>query len=62
MNYLFICHDMAIVRHFAHRVAVMREGRVAVEASASGSYGLMKSSAHGIQAHVQYEPKATTSA
>ncbi len=28
MSYLFICHDTAIMRHFADRVAVMREGRI----------------------------------
>ncbi|QLH26345.1 dipeptide/oligopeptide/nickel ABC transporter ATP-binding protein [Streptomyces sp. Rer75] len=28
LAYLFICHDLALVRHFAHRVAVMRQGRI----------------------------------
>lgn len=28
LGYLFICHDRAVVRHFADRVAEMREGRV----------------------------------
>lgn len=28
LGYLFICHDLALVRHFAHRVAVLRAGRI----------------------------------
>ncbi|WP_159945042.1 MULTISPECIES: ATP-binding cassette domain-containing protein [unclassified Nocardiopsis] len=28
LGYLLICHDLALVRHVAHRVAVMRRGRV----------------------------------
>ncbi|MFI0776330.1 ATP-binding cassette domain-containing protein [Streptomyces sp. NPDC021212] len=28
LAYLFICHDLALVRHLAHRVAVMRRGRI----------------------------------
>ncbi|MGA5205962.1 ATP-binding cassette domain-containing protein [Streptomyces variegatus] len=28
LGYLFICHDRAVVRHFADRVIEMREGRV----------------------------------
>ncbi|MEV0174067.1 dipeptide/oligopeptide/nickel ABC transporter ATP-binding protein [Streptomyces sp. NPDC050803] len=28
LGYLFICHDRAVVRHFADRVLEMREGRV----------------------------------
>ncbi|MFP3990486.1 ATP-binding cassette domain-containing protein [Streptomyces sp. E11-3] len=28
LGYLFICHDMALVRHAAHRVAVMSDGRI----------------------------------
>ncbi|MBC9723495.1 dipeptide/oligopeptide/nickel ABC transporter ATP-binding protein [Streptomyces sp. TRM68367] len=28
LGYLFICHDRAVVRHFADRVAEMRDGRV----------------------------------
>lgn len=28
LGYLFICHDMALVRHFCDRVAEMREGRI----------------------------------
>ncbi|MDQ1016058.1 ATP-binding cassette domain-containing protein [Streptomyces afghaniensis] len=30
LGYLFICHDRAVVRHFADRVVEMREGRVSV--------------------------------
>ncbi|GAA2643051.1 dipeptide/oligopeptide/nickel ABC transporter ATP-binding protein [Streptomyces vastus] len=28
LGYLFICHDMALVRHFCDRVAKMRDGRI----------------------------------
>jgi oligopeptide transport system ATP-binding protein len=28
LGYLFICHDMGLVRHFCDRVAEMREGRI----------------------------------
>jgi oligopeptide transport system ATP-binding protein len=28
LGYLFICHDMALVRHFCDRVAEMRDGRI----------------------------------
>ncbi|MCY9783960.1 ATP-binding cassette domain-containing protein [Nocardiopsis sp. EMB25] len=28
VGYLFICHDLALVRHLAHRVAVMHGGRI----------------------------------
>ncbi|MGW0930611.1 ATP-binding cassette domain-containing protein [Streptomyces sp. NPDC002644] len=28
LGYLFICHDLAVVRHFAHRVATLRDGRI----------------------------------
>ena len=28
LGYLFICHDRAVVRHFADRVIEMRDGRI----------------------------------
>ncbi|MDE3724602.1 ATP-binding cassette domain-containing protein [Nocardiopsis sp. N85] len=28
LGYLFICHDLPLARHIAHRVAVMRQGRI----------------------------------
>ncbi|MER5290616.1 dipeptide/oligopeptide/nickel ABC transporter ATP-binding protein [Streptomyces pharetrae] len=31
LGYLFICHDRAVVRHFADRVVELREGRVTSE-------------------------------
>ncbi|GAA1469173.1 ATP-binding cassette domain-containing protein [Nocardiopsis exhalans] len=34
LGYLFICHDLALVRHLAHRVAVMRQGRIVETGSA----------------------------
>ncbi|MBB1251798.1 ATP-binding cassette domain-containing protein [Streptomyces alkaliterrae] len=34
LAYLFICHDTAVVRHFAHRVAVLSDGRIIRTASA----------------------------
>lgn len=38
LSYLFICHDMAVVRHFAHRVAVMRDGQVVETAPTTDLY------------------------
>lgn len=38
LSYLFICHDMAVVRHFAHRVAVMRGGRIVETAPTTTLY------------------------
>ncbi|MFC7303876.1 nickel ABC transporter ATP-binding protein NikE [Streptomyces monticola] len=35
LAYLFITHDMALVRGFAHRVAVLREGRIVEELEAA---------------------------
>jgi peptide/nickel transport system ATP-binding protein len=34
MAYLFVSHDMAVVRRLAHRVIVLRAGRVVEEAAA----------------------------
>ncbi|MBB1243297.1 ABC transporter ATP-binding protein [Streptomyces durbertensis] len=38
LAYLFICHDMAVVRHFAHRVAVLSSGRIARTTTARALY------------------------
>jgi ABC-type glutathione transport system ATPase component len=39
LAYLLICHDLALVRHMAHRVAVMQAGRIVETASAHTLYG-----------------------
>lgn len=38
LAYLFICHDLPLVRHFAHRVAVMHHGRIVESAPAHTLY------------------------
>lgn len=39
LAYLFICHDLALVRHLAHRFAVMRHGLVVETGPARLLYG-----------------------
>ncbi len=39
MTYMFIAHDLAVVRHLAHRVVVMYLGRVMEEADRDQLYG-----------------------
>ncbi|MFJ8647784.1 ATP-binding cassette domain-containing protein [Streptomyces sp. NPDC093546] len=38
LAYLLICHDLAVVRHFAHRVAVLHDGRIVETVPASDLY------------------------
>jgi oligopeptide transport system ATP-binding protein len=38
LAYLFICHDLPLVRHFAHRVAVMDNARIVETVPASALY------------------------
>jgi ABC-type glutathione transport system ATPase component len=38
LAYLLICHDLALVRHVAHRVAVMHRGRIVESAPAADLY------------------------
>jgi ABC-type glutathione transport system ATPase component len=39
LSYLFIGHDLALVYHISHRVAVMRQGRIVELGSADQVYG-----------------------
>lgn len=39
VSYLFISHDLAVVRHLSHRIVVLRRGRVVESGSAEQVYG-----------------------
>ena len=45
--YLFIAHDLAVVRHFAHRTAVMYLGRIVEEGTTERIFSAPASSLHG---------------
>jgi peptide/nickel transport system ATP-binding protein len=40
LTYLYISHDLDLVRHFSDRVAVMDQGRIVGQASATDSFRL----------------------
>jgi oligopeptide/dipeptide ABC transporter ATP-binding protein len=39
LSYLFIAHDLAVVRHLSHRIIVLYRGRIMEEGSAATVYG-----------------------
>ncbi|GAA3369860.1 hypothetical protein GCM10017744_091290 [Streptomyces antimycoticus] len=71
LSYLFICHDMTVVRPFAHRVAVMCEAKIVRPRPrpmctrgppTPTPVNYSPPPAHGFHIHVRYEPKAEPSA